>query len=983
MSPQRGCEAPHLWGFSSSSRSGALGFHHNYESGHWEIESMALAWRGIVGMLEGVWTSLGFLDTPSHSNAGFCHYRSVSTAERLVPLSSSSSSLSLSSSPSVLVFTPFKACFPLGERSWVTAVELVDARTRSLAWNGERVCVGMECWMKCYHAGWMDGIWIGVIDALGRRLGLFALVRPPLVRGAARTRVVIFLLARASIERGRALSWSKSFCLSLSGGSTMIQVERLGETRRGKERSWLWPWRGPGMVRMRRDGADRHHEECRSKECLPESLGGTRRTSTKSTLVRPRVRKEVEPTFAILLVLADSTRMTSVVFVVLPSSTNETRRSSLRWLPENTHGRVSPGFGFREGRGLVLSGGVARGCTREDSDAFSDTLAGGWRHIGQAARKMKEVGPAERTKAVATLTSLAVLARQRRSRSSPFVLDFHLHPLLHTGLSVFTHLIPRSQMPSNCDPEIEQTTTCVDLPKALESDHLPASGAMPPNPEAFHAPDHSPPTNPEANNVENPEMRTELSGILSKSSSLSSHVVSAVHKLPTELLSEIFDLCFPEELYYLNPTNNTPQDEFRRISQDHILQLAHVCSRWYNVAMDTPKLWTTITIHMGLWRYLTPPVESILDMLKAVLDRGRDYPLTLTICTSAFDDAGERALELFAKHGHKWRELALYAFNPPPIALLHSTTKLERLERLHFEPLRRALRSWKDVEIFQHAPRLTKLEFRGFPNRLPKLPWNQIKSCIHYMDETVPCIYHPLTVLRNAAPGSSYELVLDLQNCSASDHEGPWGLDASSKVRDLQIWFSDRDRATTGNLFDTLNLPRVQSLALRGIRGMHFPIWACDAFLRLANRSSFYDHIFELAVCRVMVSDADLLRCLEVLPRLQTLSITECDMPSGRTRARIPELLITDRLLRALVYSADVPALVPKLYQLRLEPVIDKYSDSAFADLVVSRVHKIYDIDNNGPFKTILGRERCSLSSSLLETFDELVSAGKLVFHCV
>ncbi|KAK7053606.1 hypothetical protein R3P38DRAFT_1462430 [Favolaschia claudopus] len=535
-------------------------------------------------------------------------------------------------------------------------------------------------------------------------------------------------------------------------------------------------------------------------------------------------------------------------------------------------------------------------------------------------------------------------------------------------------------MTSNCDSGTDQTTTCVNLLKVVEYDRLPGSGALPPDPGAPHATVHLPPTNPEPNDVDTAEMRRDLSGIHSKGSLPSSHVVSAVHKLPTELLSEIFDLCFPQELYELD-ASSTPQDEFRRISQDHILQLAHVCSRWYNVAMDTPKFWTTITIHVDYWRYLTPPVESILDMLKAVLDRGRDYPLTLTVCTSAFDDGGELALELFAKHGHRWRELALYAFNPPPIGLLHSTTKLERLERLHFEPLRRELRSWKDVEIFQGAPRLTKLEFRGFPSRLPKLPWSQIKSCIHYMDETVPCLYHPLTVLRNAAPGSSYELVLDLQNRSASD--GSWGLDVSSKVRDLQIWFSDRNSATTGNLFDSLTLPRVQSLALRGIRGMHFPIWACDAFLRLADRSSSYDHIFELAVCRVMVSDADLLRCLEVLPRLQTLSITECDMPSARTRARIPELLITNTLLQALVYSADVPALVPKLYHLRLEPVIDKYSDSAFADLVVSRVHKIYDIDNNGPFKTILGRERCSLSSSLLETFDELISAGKLVFHCV
>ncbi|KAK7027849.1 hypothetical protein R3P38DRAFT_2940676 [Favolaschia claudopus] len=534
-------------------------------------------------------------------------------------------------------------------------------------------------------------------------------------------------------------------------------------------------------------------------------------------------------------------------------------------------------------------------------------------------------------------------------------------------------------MPSNCDPETEQTTTCVDLSKAVESDNLPGSGTLPPDPEALHPTVDLPPTNPEPNDVDSAEMRRELDGILSKGSLVSSHVVSAVHTLPTELLSEIFDLCFPEELYQL-ATTSTPQDEFRRISQDHILQLAHVCCRWYNVAMDTPKLWANISIHVYCWRHLTPPVGSILNMLAAALERGRNHPLTLTVCTSASNQGAERALQLFVEHGHRWREFTVSAIKRPPVPLLHATTTLERLEWLRLYSVRRSdRRSWKDVEIFQDAPRLTKLDFSGYPSGLPKLPWNQIKSCTHHVDEIFGCLHHSLTVLRNAAPGSSYQLDLDLRKCRSSDR--PWDS-VCSEVQDLQICFSACNSATTERLFDSLTLPRVQSLALQGtVSGIQFPFWACDdSFLRLADRSNFYDHIFELTICRVIVSDRDILRCLEVLPRLKSLSITGWPR-AGVGRRRGPKRVITDRLLLALVYSADVPALVPQLHELRLKPVHGKYSESVYVDLVFSRVRKVCDVDNNGAFRaTFAGRGRHRLSSSVMEAFDELVSAGKLVF---
>ncbi|KAK7053609.1 hypothetical protein R3P38DRAFT_2601331 [Favolaschia claudopus] len=478
--------------------------------------------------------------------------------------------------------------------------------------------------------------------------------------------------------------------------------------------------------------------------------------------------------------------------------------------------------------------------------------------------------------------------------------------------------------------------------------------------------------------IEIEKIQAELDRLVSERNLLSSYangcrsVLSAPYRLPDDVLVEIFDRCFPEDLYVMS-SKTTGQQELDRITHRYILDLAHVCSRWYHVAMATPRLWSMFVVDAECWKRCKAPASTLLALLESALDRGKNHPLDVTLRVGSYHDGADDALELFVKHAHRWRELDLYSIGYPPEWLSAAGTgSLDCLEQLFFRAMRKNDNSWEDVEIFQHAPRLTKVEFKGLPASLPKLPWAQIKACTHFFARDYRCRYQPLTILRNAANHSLYKLVLDLRDRSLATES--WDLEISSEVEDLQIWFSTYNSVVTGKFFDCLTLPRVQELALHVAHDFPAPVWACDNFLALAERSGFSSSLFTLTLHQVRVTDTDLLRCLEVLPRLTWLEISDCSTEGV--------VVITDTLLQGLIYNSDLSALVPRLEYLQLASLFE-FSEESYLDLVVSRVETPHNLENVEAFETRLSlRDECDrkLSPPVLQKFSELESQNKLVF---
>ncbi|KAK7053611.1 hypothetical protein R3P38DRAFT_2851233 [Favolaschia claudopus] len=493
------------------------------------------------------------------------------------------------------------------------------------------------------------------------------------------------------------------------------------------------------------------------------------------------------------------------------------------------------------------------------------------------------------------------------------------------------------------------------LPNSIEIENfrnLIRSGAPPPDPEALRATILVTAAELEQYDLRITEMQKELDRLISERKTLSSHldkcrsVLSTLYTLPDELLAEIFDQCFPEDLYDISGIS-TAQDELDRVSHRHVLKLAHVCSRWYRVATNTPKLWSTIAVDADCWPKCRVPKSTLFALIESSLERGRNHPLTLKIRASRFYNGAERSLELFLKHAHRWFDVEILSVNPPPQCLLAETPRLDRLKRLYFDSPPGG-HSWKDTHIFQDAPHLTELEFHAPPSALPKLPWSQIQTCTQLWSSSDDPHLN-LEVLRHASRTSTYRFVLDLRN----GPNEPWNSDISSEVQSLHIWFSTVELRTTGFFFDSLTLPCLQGLSLCLPRPgyMPFPPWAENNFLALAERSQFCDTLSNLTIHAMLVTDTELLRCLGVLPRLTYLDIADCILDDDTPAPHPP--LITDKLLLALVYVSDGPMLIPRLQYLRLVTTFG-FSESSYRNLVVSRVKKIHDIDGDGPFEANL-----------------------------
>ncbi|KAK7058221.1 hypothetical protein R3P38DRAFT_1196464 [Favolaschia claudopus] len=180
-------------------------------------------------------------------------------------------------------------------------------------------------------------------------------------------------------------------------------------------------------------------------------------------------------------------------------------------------------------------------------------------------------------------------------------------------------------------------------------------------------------------------LQKEISRLASERTSLESYlnlcrsILSPVHKLPNELLAEIFDLCVPEQLYWISDTITT-DDEMNRLAHSHLLQLAQVCTRWYLIAMHTPKLWSLITVDVDYWG-ISDGVTSILgNLLESSLARGQDFPLTLDIGIAYnISSNGEVIAEMLLQHAHRWREVYIWSRGTPNMAFSSAMMKLDQL----------------------------------------------------------------------------------------------------------------------------------------------------------------------------------------------------------------------------------------------------------------------------------------------------------------
>ncbi|KAG1816177.1 hypothetical protein EV424DRAFT_1073731 [Suillus variegatus] len=104
---------------------------------------------------------------------------------------------------------------------------------------------------------------------------------------------------------------------------------------------------------------------------------------------------------------------------------------------------------------------------------------------------------------------------------------------------------------------------------------------------------------------------------ITQSMNLHKGLLSALWRLPTEILSQIFNHCLPENIFFLSPLN---------LPVKAPILLTRICRRWREVAVGTPGLWCRLYVEADDKKMLKAPF--CYDLW---LKRSRGRPLSLDL----------------------------------------------------------------------------------------------------------------------------------------------------------------------------------------------------------------------------------------------------------------------------------------------------------------------------------------------------------------
>ncbi|KAJ6516605.1 hypothetical protein C8R47DRAFT_1087804 [Mycena vitilis] len=404
---------------------------------------------------------------------------------------------------------------------------------------------------------------------------------------------------------------------------------------------------------------------------------------------------------------------------------------------------------------------------------------------------------------------------------------------------------------------------------------------------------------------------------------------STVH-LPVELLVEIFDMCFPSDIAALSELaeNTTPAQEVERLAKRYLLQLSQVCSRWHILVIGTPMLWRTIVVDTGLWSESETNPATLLELLSISLDRGGRHPLTIHVVVEDEESHGTQVLELLTRHSHRWQVAHFWTGFSAFQSIASARGNLPLLETLEIIQSE----DWDEFDLFEVAPRLTNFTVKGWGNRVPTVPWSQIRnfSCDIFQPNILA---QGLSLLRDDFPTDSR------CNLAMSVLAIVWPVEMPSIISNVASLtltldvdlFREPAAGVLEIILASLTLPRLCQLGIRSKMDILPLAWSQHHFLAFASRSVLRDSLTALELTWTTIDDDTLTACLSLLPLLEQLIIADCDSEE------VPHALITNSLFRRLVWTADPPALVPRLRLLSLTTLL-RFSDDAYWDLIMSRL---------------------------------------------
>ncbi|KAL1705542.1 hypothetical protein EV121DRAFT_203392 [Schizophyllum commune] len=141
---------------------------------------------------------------------------------------------------------------------------------------------------------------------------------------------------------------------------------------------------------------------------------------------------------------------------------------------------------------------------------------------------------------------------------------------------------------------------------------------------------------------------------LQKQIAMHEALVAPWHRLPTELWSDIFLLALPD-------------DWDTALAGTRELSCAAVCVAWRDMALATPKLWSTLNFDL-----LENPFRNHVSAMEAELKKAGDTSLRLSIHMDVCGDSGwdDAAWALISARSSRWESASLWNVSIPALTSL-------------------------------------------------------------------------------------------------------------------------------------------------------------------------------------------------------------------------------------------------------------------------------------------------------------------------
>lgn len=419
---------------------------------------------------------------------------------------------------------------------------------------------------------------------------------------------------------------------------------------------------------------------------------------------------------------------------------------------------------------------------------------------------------------------------------------------------------------------------------------------------------------------------------------LSVNLQPPIHKLPPEILCQIFITSGIRNII-------TSARHRREISGFNI---AAVCSYWRSVALTTIELWNSVCLAanhhlddsqdyalvMVLQRLLALSAESALFVSFEIMDPTPRIP---------------RIFHLLFDQSHRWQTLSVVCVPSPCLQFISKLTldSLLAFELTTLQPL-------TDLNPLK-APKLHKLSLNLVESKTSFIPWSQITD-LTIQKSYIPQILKVLPRMLNLS-----KLNCRVSRKFASDRFQPL---VKSDLSSLAVSFSDEQAMQL--FFDAVLLPNLTSLTLTFTSVVYSSVteekhWSRTTLPSLLTRSGSSTILTSFTLHKTQIHPTGLTSLLNLMPNLKNLSFYEKFDDFGHR--------VINHLLSTLtLQNSSESGLVPNLTFLFLEIHCSADSDfniTILFDLITSRPN-LRTVSINVP------RENLSLSDSTIASFVDL-----------